>query len=265
MKIAIVGMGQIGKSIALKAREAEWDVVEYSRSLFNIPGFSLGAGKYPEDTNIIVNCVGEGDPLYAYNLSLALLENFMEIDNEILNHLRLFPETKYAYISSWVANLQNVHGMKQNYAVYKRYMELRHELFNVKAKDWKSVYDLRVPAFFSRFFKVDSGFLIGAILRNILLGDPIELQDPLALFEYKCPHGLFDEVITQKDTKSWFCTREDLYHSIKRVVFGDRSIYLSSEFQDELNILLGAYYAKNPEKLDNILVGPVSYKDEPQY
>lgn len=264
MKIGIVGStGQIGRSLVLKAEEAGHEVLKYSRSLCNIPrGFVLQPDNYPGDIEMIINCIGKGNPGEAYYFNYDDLNDFLDTDIHILNRKKIW-DFKYVYISSWVADLINVANVKRNYAVMKRFIELRHELFNFRYND--NVKDIRVSSFFSRFFNMNSGFLIASILRNILEGAKLEIINTDELFEYVTPSGLFNSIINDTDLSNTYVTRHCLYEGIKSVVFGQPTEYLSREFQDELNILLGVYYAKNPEKVDNILVGPVSYKDEPIY
>lgn len=268
MKIAIVGStGQIGRSLVLKAKESGHEVLEYSRSLCNIPrGFVLESDDYPKDLDIIVNCIGKGNPKDAYYFNYDDLDDYLKIDEHIMLLLTRRGSSyhfKYVYISSWVADLVNVTGIKKNYSTMKRFIELRHELW--RAKEETNIRDIRVSSFFSRFFNMDSGFLIAAILKNILEGAKTEIINTDELFEYVTPPGLFNSIINNTDLINTYVTRHCLYEGIKSVVFGQPTECLSREFQDELNILLGVYYAKNPEKVDHILVGPVSYKDEPIY
>lgn len=191
-KIAIMGAtGYIGKSLIFELSvKKEFEVFLFARSIkkldtflkiikkkdnFKIKHFEkFNNYKY----NCIINCIGIGNPKDVKGAGFKLFEITEKFDNLIIDYIKKYPNTIYINLSSGAVygknikepvnkktyssiNINNLDS-GDNYSIAKINSEAKHR--SLKSLN---IVDLRIFSFFSRFIKLDAGYLISDIVSSI--------------------------------------------------------------------------------------------------
>lgn len=255
MNILIVGStSQIARSITMCAEDEKHTVWEFSRSLGNLDNFICMKG-----IDLIINCVGNGKPSKAYDLTLYDVLDYDTIDMTCMAY-SVEKGIPYIYINSTAAEL-DVEEKKTNYGIYKRFFEMRHQLIE------HPIYDIRISAFFSRFMDLDSGFLISTIIKNHIEGKDTDIwnNSPLMI---TYPKPLWDRIKDLYETGGRnvilfnnLYTPDFLEHNITEHIDGKTSEF-SDLFREELSALLEKHYAERPDSRPVKTVLPEEQKAE---
>lgn len=194
-KIAILGAtGHIAKSLIyyfyLQKRK---NVFLFARSLKRLKGFlnSIGCKEaflqknisqfYKHEYDVIINCVGFGTPGRIKAAGAQIFSLTEEFDSMVLDYLRLHPKAIYINLSSGAAYGGNfikpadkacksawcINDIKESdyYSISKLYLEAKHR----SLKDF-NIVDLRIFNYFSRFIKLEKGYLLTDIILSVKNG-----------------------------------------------------------------------------------------------
>lgn len=138
--------------------------------------------------DIIINCVGKGSPKNIQTITYQDIKDYDEIDNSIIRYCEMYKDTIYINMSSWVVykDIKPDHR-HYNYFINKKYLEMKHRLLQNL-----HIIDLRIPAYFSRWIDLDSGFLIANILKYIKYGTEFKIAENNEWLYYCTPDILYD-------------------------------------------------------------------------
>jgi nucleoside-diphosphate-sugar epimerase len=192
-KIAILGAtGYIGKSlIYYLSLKKEFEVFPFARSIKKLNSFLNSINKknyfkarsFSEFGNhkydVVINCIGIGDPKEMKEAGFKLFEITEKFDNLILGYLKQHPQTKYINFSSGAVYgksigepideksllILDVNNIDQGdcYAVSKINCEAKHRCLTDL-----NIIDIRLFSFFSRFMGIkNSGFLLSHIINAV--------------------------------------------------------------------------------------------------
>lgn len=193
--IAILGAtGHIGKALAhafysvisAELAEREYMITLFSRapdslSEFQIDGF-IGTNDIDEfskgDFDVIINCVGIGNPAKLKADPGAIFEVTEKFDTLVIEYLENHPLACYINMSSGAVYGKNageavndgsrsiigINAMSSAdfYSIAKINSEARH-----RARPDLNIIDLRVFSFFSRFIDLNSGFMMAELVTCI--------------------------------------------------------------------------------------------------
>lgn len=190
--IAILGAtGQIGRALAAEfARDQSQALVLLARDPARIatpPGRDCATGHLEtlphHEADIIVNCIGAGDPARVRDLGSALVPVTEQYDRLCLDALQDRPGALYVFLSSGA-----VHGPRGDgdwYAESKRAAEARHRL---RAAD--NIVDLRVYGFVSPLLDLRGRFLLAEAFSAIRDNRELVVSDEEICRDYMHPADL---------------------------------------------------------------------------
>ena len=195
MKIAILGAtSHIAKGLINGfSRSSQYELYLFARSLNKLSVFlsdiQIGKDIYKNDFNafssnkydVIINCVGIGDPVKLKNNISAIFHLIETFDNMVLDYLEKHPETLYINFSSGAAygvafdmpvngatcsnwHINNI-SEADYYGIAKFHSEAKH-----RALKKLNIVDLRIFSYFSRFINLESKFLLTEIISYIKEG-----------------------------------------------------------------------------------------------
>jgi nucleoside-diphosphate-sugar epimerase len=189
-KIAIMGAsGHVAKNVYYQLRDNN-KIYQFSREEIGDP--QGGYFYYPysyfldyDDYDIIINCVGHGNPADIEKAGADLFFITEKYDNMAIDYLREHPSTKYIFISSGV-----VHN---DYDIYKPNFYLMSKL-NAEAKHRAlldlNIIDIRLYSFFTRFINLDAKFFMAALIKSIKTGTEFVLDESIMVRDYINPQDL---------------------------------------------------------------------------
>ncbi|MGF7049227.1 nucleoside-diphosphate-sugar epimerase [Paenibacillus sp. DS2015] len=218
-KIAILGAtGHIAKNLILGlCHTNEFEIYLYARTQGKLVSFLsefnlLNNVKIVEfeDLNsfyydVIINCVGMGNPNELLENPFKVFQVTEEYDNFVLNYLYNSKETLSINLSSGAAygtnflepasnskclnlDLNNL-TTKDYYGISKLNMEAKHRsLVN------NSIIDLRVFSFFSCHIDLQSRFLLTDIIKCVTSGEVLETSSDNIIRDYVHPNDFVDLV-----------------------------------------------------------------------
>ena len=153
--------------------------------------------------DVVINCVGRGDPGKLKAISSFIFRLTEEFDNLILDYLDKAPDTLYINFSSGAVygtefdafvseadfapiNINNIDN-SDFYRIAKINSEAKH-----RALKSFNIIDLRIFNFFSRFIELTSNSLIGEILSCIKQRKELKTGPVDVVRDYVCPVDLMD-------------------------------------------------------------------------
>lgn len=155
-------------------------------------------GKY----DIIINCIGIGQPERLDKNTSLLFRLGETYDNAILDYLETHPDTLYINMSSGAVYgadflnpaseetnaYVNVNHMAQKdfYMITKIYSEAKH-----RALHKFNIVDIRVFAYFSRFINLKAGYFITDVISSVKNGTTLLTGAGSMVRDYVHPHDLF--------------------------------------------------------------------------
>ncbi len=282
-KIAILGAtGHIGKALTHRfSNEDMYRVSLFSRSVdsmrefidaFEISDrFTLGPidDFSNHDFDIVINCIGIGNPAKLKENHAAIFEVTEKYDNLIFQYLDKHPDTLYINMSSGAVYGKNTgiavdvgstSSLDMNalspsdfYSVAKINSEAKH-----RSRPDLSVVDLRVFSFFSRFIDLDSGFMMAELVDCIVHKKTFHTSADDIIRDYTIADDLF--VLIEKciaghdDNVNGFNDAFDVY-SKKPVSKIELLDFLKEKFGLE-------YEIKNPELITGQESSPTGTKKE---
>lgn len=204
LRIAILGAtGHIGSSLADQfARNPAIDVMLYARTpekllplvqtlenagcarpkTFAIDAFG------EDDFDIVINCIGAGDPTRLSALGGGIFDVTEEFDQKILTVLRRFPERLYINMSSGavfgttfdsgakqestVSYQPNQISPQHYYSLAKLVAEARH-----RAAEQLNIVDIRVFSYISSFLDISGRFFVAELVRAIINKVPFKTNN----------------------------------------------------------------------------------------
>ncbi|WP_080755741.1 NAD-dependent epimerase/dehydratase family protein [Aeromonas hydrophila] len=219
MKIAILG----ATSFIAQEYVREWVLNEkkdsihlYARSVINLNKFiekissnrdmltSKLLSSFPdsETYDVIINCIGVGDPAKAKVMSECIMDVTFKYDDMVLNYLDRNRLCKYIFLSSGAAygsdfslpasvnrkasfdinNLQET----EKYGLAKFMTEVKH-----RNLQHLSIIDVRVFNFFSRNQDISSRFFVTDLLRAILNSTICDVSPESMVRDYLHPKDFF--------------------------------------------------------------------------
>jgi nucleoside-diphosphate-sugar epimerase len=178
----------------LKATEGETTPIVADFDLF--PG---------GDYDAVINCVGIGDPGKQRNAGVELFRLTERFDGLVLDYLAGHEKTVYVNFSSGAVYGTDFASGVESTAVasiavngiapadYYRIAKLNAEAKHRAMAD-RSIIDLRVFSFFSRFIDLSSGFLLAEMMRCVLERRPFHTNTIDIVRDYVAPSDLFSLV-----------------------------------------------------------------------
>lgn len=266
-KIAVLGAtGYIGKSLVYKLiLKKNYEIFLFARSTKKLKDFLKLYTKYSVNKvkkiddfrfgkyDVVINCVGIGDPKKMKEAGYELFEITEKFDNLIINYLKINPKTVYINLSSGavygksiekpihkksllVLDINNV-DQGDCYTVTKINCEAKH-----RAIANLNIIDIRLFSFFSRFIELEnSGFLLSHIINSInkkrtfyaistnFIRDFINPEDLLRLIELIIKKGKINDFFDAYSKKpiSFF----------KLLKFFEKNYGLKYKFKDDLKLV----------------------------
>ena len=151
--------------------------------------------------DVVINCIGLGDPAKLELSSETILETTETFDNIALDYLKSFPECKLINFSSGVVyegdftspitettlidESFDIKNIRSEYTVSKINSEIKHRKLN-----HLNIIDLRLFSFFSRFMDLQSKFFMSDVVSSIRLGSTLIHGDDF-FRDYIHPEDLF--------------------------------------------------------------------------
>lgn len=187
-KIAILGAtSHIAKGLILGLSYGKYEIYLFARSLKRTTDFIKNNCANKEFTlmsfekfntieyDVIINCVGIGDPGKLMNSKLEIFAITERYDNLVLDYLEKHPSALYINLSSGAVygtdfkapvddltyaqlNINHI-GTNDLYGIAKLYIETKH-----RALVKYNIVDLRVFGYFSRFIDLSSKYFISEII-----------------------------------------------------------------------------------------------------
>jgi nucleoside-diphosphate-sugar epimerase len=141
--------------------------------------------------DVIINCVGIGDPALLKDTGASILELTEAYDNLILNYLKNNKKSIYINFSSGAVYYANVNALDEAcfYSIAKLNSEAKHRSY-----PGLKIMDLRVFAYFSRFIDLKSKYLITGIINSIRRGKVFKTGKNNIVRDYTGPQDLFSLV-----------------------------------------------------------------------
>lgn len=277
-KIAIIGAtGHIAKSLIDSfCRTNQHELFLFARSLERLSiflasiNFSSASPRSfsefaHEEYDVIINCVGIGDPGKLKSAGISIFKVTEIYDNLVLDYLETHPATLYLNFSSgaafgtdFSAPIKNstcakwsINQIASNdfYGIAKLNSEAKHRaLANLH------IVDLRVFGYFSRFIDLESQYLINEIINSIrdskefvtgahnIVRDYVHPKDLFSLID-KCIakstlNGVFDVYSLKPVTKFEILDYFAAEHGLKYVVKDNVNISAATGIKDR-------YYSDN--------------------
>ncbi len=210
--------------------------------------------------DVVINCVGFGDPSKLKNAGYELFEITEYYDNLIINYLKQKKETIYINFSSGAvygndfiepANEHTEITIQANnipesmrYPFVKLYLETKHKSYNNLR-----IFDLRIFNFFSRFIDLNSSFLICDIIKSIKNKTVFKTDSIDIIRDFAAPEEMVDlthKIIEEKD-------------KFKNGIIDIRSAAPISKFE-LLTFLKKKYNLKYSKESNNANVSPTGIK-----
>jgi nucleoside-diphosphate-sugar epimerase len=220
--IAILGCtGHIGKNILLKLiNDTEHTLYLFSRSKENISELlkkhhissnNINIIDYNELLNfnydVIINCVGFGDPKKVRDSNYQIFQVTERFDNLVLDYLRKINRnclyinfsSGAAYGTDFIepATIQSVTDYKINsinakdsYSVSKFYSEAKHRVL----QDY-NIVDVRVFGFFSEYIDLNTRFFLSDIINSIIQRSVFQTSPEHMIRDYVHPDDLYQLLI----------------------------------------------------------------------
>ena len=237
-KIAILGAkGHVAENVYYQMRENN-KIYQFSREEIDDP--EGGYFHYPYtyfsryDYDVIINCVGHGNPADIEKAGADLFFVTEKYDNMAIDYLREHPSTKYVFISSGI-----VHN---DYDIYKPNFYLMTKL-NAEAKHRAlpdlNISDIRLYSFFSRFINLDAKFFMTSLIKSIETGTEFVLDESIFVRDYINPQdlaALINICVKQK----FFNDALDIYslnpvEKYEIIQYFQRKHHLKTKFVDSMN------------------------------
>jgi nucleoside-diphosphate-sugar epimerase len=156
-------------------------------------------------SDVIINCVGYGDPKKIKELAL---QNFLvteKFDNMVISYLEKKPDTLYVFFSSGAVygtsfsepvirdskseiEINNI-SSTDYYRIAKLNSEAKHRSIN------RNIVDIRVFNYFSRFIDIDSAYLIAEIIRSVNSNREFKTNEIDIVRDYAHPVDIFDLIM----------------------------------------------------------------------
>lgn len=172
------------------------------RRSYNVKPFAeFGKDSY----DVVINCVGIGDPALLKDTGASIFELTEAYDNLILNYLKKHKESIYINFSSGAVygreflsavnnsskNCINVNALDDScyYSIAKLNSEAKH-----RAYQGLKIIDLRVFAYFSRFIDLKSEYLITGIINAVLGKKVFKTSKDNIVRDFIGPEDLFSLV-----------------------------------------------------------------------
>ena len=159
-------------------------------------GHTDSFGQRPFD--IVINCIGAGDPARINDLGANLFQITETFDNQILACLQGHPEALYINMSSGavygttITNTLCEHSVMSRrvndvrpeewYGIVKRNAEAKH-----RAHGSLNIVDLRVFSYFSRFLNLDGRLFVVDLVNALLRGAPLMTSADDSIRDYATP------------------------------------------------------------------------------
>ena len=223
--IAILGAtGHVAKSVIflwLPAGRSQFHLFARSserlRSFLENIGHSESANirsfnEFPnEEYDVIINCVGIGDPAKVKDAGVSILRLTESFDNMVLDYLDSHPAAMYINFSSGAVygtdldnpvdestcatiDVNNI-AIQDFYRIAKVNSETKH-----RALGNRSIIDLRIFGYFSRFVDLNSQFLISEVISCTQQGKELVTSQYNIVRDYVHPRdllGLIEQCISQ--------------------------------------------------------------------
>lgn len=280
-RIAILGAtSHIAKGLILGLSDSEQnEMFLFARSPERAKLFlgSIGAGDSQlvkvkpfgefsdNDYDVVINCVGIGNPTILANELVSIFKLTEEFDNLVLTYLKGHGKTVYINFSSGAAygtdfsapvdatsqarfNI-NAITASEYYGIAKINSEAKHRAM----KDY-NIVDLRVFGYFSRFIDLEEKFLLSEIVACIQKGqafvtgagnitrDFVNPHDLLSLIEacisQNCINDVFDVYSAKPATKFEIIDHFAMHHGLKYIVEDTYTPFTVTGSKDH-------YYSKN--------------------
>ena len=141
--------------------------------------------------DVIINCVGIGDPALLKDARASIFELTEAYDNLILNYLKNSKKSIYINFSSGAVYYANVNALDEAcfYSIAKLNSEAKH-----RSSQGLKIIDLRVFAYFSRFIDLKSRYLITGIINSIRNKKVFKTGKNNIVRDYIGPEDLFSLV-----------------------------------------------------------------------
>jgi nucleoside-diphosphate-sugar epimerase len=193
-KIAIMGArGHVATNIYWQLRDNN-EIYQFSREQIEDPQGGYLVYPYSDffnyDYDLIINCVGFGNPEEIETAGVQLFLVTEEYDNKVLSYLNEHPNTRYIFISSgavhnqfFVDDLQK----KNFYQISKINAEAKH-----RSLPALNIVDIRLYSFFTRFTNLDSKFFMSALIKAILTKTVFVTNEREMIRDYINPKDLIN-------------------------------------------------------------------------
>lgn len=223
-KIAILGAtGHIAKSlINIFCEKDNYELFLFSRTPTKVEEFLKEYNKIHHvfhlvwfdayDYDVVINCIGIGDPTEIKNGGIRIFEITEKYDNEVIEYLKTHPDTLYINLSSGavygndfemsvnestysVLNINNL-AIGDFYSIAKLNSEAKHRAL----KDF-NIVDLRVFGYFSRFIDLNYQYFMNDIIKSVRNNTVIETSLDNIYRDYVNPNDLFAlvEICTDRE------------------------------------------------------------------
>jgi len=224
MRIALLGAtSHIAKGLVFSflRRGVEDEYYLFARNTAGVTAFLKSLDKGPDtfivrDLNsfehlepkydVIINCVGIGDPVKLRNAGAEIFFIVEEYDRRVIRYLEHWPETRYANFSSGAVYGRdfpspaeegtvlhiptNNLSIEHSYAIAKINSETKH-----RALHEYHIADIRVFSYFSRFIDLESEFFLTGIVRALRAGSVFQTDPANMVRDYVTPYDLFSLVM----------------------------------------------------------------------
>ncbi|OHD13539.1 MAG: hypothetical protein A2Y41_06490 [Spirochaetes bacterium GWB1_36_13] len=237
-----------------------------NKNLKKTENLSLSAIENFDNTfyDIIINCVGVGDPAKLKKIKEEIFFITELYDNKILTNLKNNPESLYINFSSGAVYGKEFEKSVQSesslsiqvnqieesdyYTIAKLNSEAKH-----RALKNYSIIDLRVFSYFSRFIDLDSKFFMTDVVNALINKTVLETNDRDMIRDFVSPEDLF--LLVEKCLQSRHNAVYDVYSlepvsKFKILDFFKEKYKLNYIFKNNLNLISATgkkniYYSNN--------------------
>lgn len=243
---------------------SEWIMAQkISKDNFTIKQYSEFS--VHDHIDVIINCVGVGDPAKALKMTSSIKSITKHFDEIALNYLDLHPKTTYFFLSSGIAygnifSSPAISYSQQNINVYSTKPEEAYAISKVDAEKIHrnlihlSIVDIRIFSYLSDELDINSKFLISDALRAIKDSETLYTNNKNIIRDYISPYDLYQLITKFMKLKS-INTVVDAYSKepidkISLLNFLNEKFGLKYEFRDSFEALNATgskdnYYSKN--------------------
>jgi len=168
----------------------------------DLNSFEASKSKY----DVIMNCVGIGDPARLRRDGAEIFFVTEEYDRRVIHYLKRWPEARYVSFSSGAVYGRdffspaeeatvlhipaNKLSIEHSYAIAKINSEAKH-----RALHEYHIVDIRVFSYFSRFIDLGSEFFLTGIVRVLRAGSVFQTNPINMVRDYVTPYDLFSLVM----------------------------------------------------------------------